>query len=995
MHFTHSSLFWWGIPLGALVFVMALRSASALSSVRTGVALALRGLLVLLVLAALAGPGRRYTEPEPHAVVYVVDLSASVSDATRETVLSQLTALSERLRGPSLRQALIGFAGRADVLDSSTGLRDEAFPNSAARRTLRAETEAKALAARATRVLEGSPSPEQRAAAEADVHEAQALRDGLARMEPGRTDLDDALTLAMNLFPDVSDRQLVVYTDANVNAGRFGRGSPSDAPGGGRPGPGVRIALCPVGDEAARDVVAESLSLPTEVRVGEAFDARVALSARSPLKAKVALLLDDAPLVEQSVEFATRGRQAVVFPNLQLTDGFHRFRVAVEAEGETERRNNRLLGAVLATGRERVLIAEALPQAGSNVEAALAAQDVVVERQPARALPTTAADLASWGAVVLAEGVHESLSRDQWHALERYVADAGGGLVFLSGSDARGLAGFKGSPEEALLPVTFDPPRPEDQPAPPAPQPKPEPEKHPDPRRRPQRAEVETPSVALLLAIDKSGSMAGKKMNLAKEAAIAAAEALKEEDQIGVLGFDEKPRWVLEFTSARKRTVITDRVSRILAGGGTEIYPALQEAGRALLRTNAQVKHIILLTDGYTAMADFQNLVVELARQKITVSSIGIGEEFDGTLLSSIARWGHGRYYFTENFDEIPQLFVRETRTAVRAVASRTPPPPVSEHTKPEEATPALTAGGPGPDAQPPGAGKTGPDAAQGAGGAGAGTGAGGRQGPRGPFPVVEKESLDLLKGIPSTPLPVLEQLARSQLRQQAVLCLATSDENMPVLALARYGLGKVAVWTSDLRGEGAPAWVAWPSFSKFLGQLVRSVGRSSEERALHPEVEVRYEGSEAVLTVRAPEERESENLRVETAARCAPPDARPEPVPVEKVGVSQYRIRVPIPETGKLYTLDLFQRVPGGVERSTTLGLARPYEEEYHDLGLDPQRVDACARRLGAKVNPPFAELAAILPRLRTRSQNLAWIFLLAAVLLLPVDVAVRRVGV
>ncbi|MBI5365895.1 MAG: VWA domain-containing protein [Planctomycetes bacterium] len=1006
--FAHPAVLWWGIPLGALLFVMMLRSAAPLSPARALAALATRALLLLLVLGALAGPERLRSEPEPYALLYLVDLSASVSDTARESALAHLATIAERVCAPHARQALIPVAGRADVLALASGL--EPFPGPEALRHLTAATESRRLAAEAVRVLEGNPAPDARAAAEARMRESAQHADWLARLEPGRTDLDDALTLAVNLFPEVTDRRILVYTDANVNAGRFGRGSLGDSPGGGRLGAGVKLALLPLGDEGARDVVAEKLELPSEVRVGQAFDARVTLSSHSPLAARVALLIDDVPTAEQEVTFPARGVQSVVVPTLTRPAGVHRCRAAASAPDESERRNNKLLGAVLALGRERVLVAEAVPGAGANVAAALAAQDVAVERMAADALPTAAGPLAAWGAVVLVEAVHGSLARDQWRALQAWVAD-GGGLLLLSGTDARALAGFKGSPEEALLPVAFEPPRPDEPQAPPTPQPDPRPRPNPDPtKKEPRRVEIEVPSVSLLLVIDKSGSMAeAKKMTLAKEAAIAAAEALGPEDRIGVLAFDEKPRWVVEFTPARKRTYIQDRVARIVAGGGTDIYPALEEGGTAIAKEESQVRHIVLLTDGVSPMADFQTLVSDLARRRITVSAIGVGDDIDGSLLSGIARWGRGRYFVTSSPDEVPQIFHREARTVVRSVPQG-PRPPVSEHAKPEEpATTAVDPGGPppGPDATAagPGTAPGAPGALPGGlpGGAGPGTGLGGGLGsgsgegggPRGPFKVVPVEPGDILKGIPPAELPDLGTFARSTVRRQAMVALLAAGEDRPLLAYWRYELGKVAVWTSDLRGEAAAAWLAWGSFPKFVAQLARSVGRSAEERMVHPRTEVRYEGAEAVVTVEAPEEREAENLAVETRARWSAPEGRPEPVAVEKIGVGRYRARAPVPKVGTIYTLEVSQKPPHGPERSTTLGLARPYEEEYHDLGTDTLRVEGVARRLGAAVGPSVEDLSAVRPRRRTERDQLAWVLLALAALLLPADVAVRRLGI
>src|SRR5437763_14670094 len=90
-------------------------------------------------------------------------------------------------------------------------------------------------------------------------------------------------------------------------------------------------------------------------------------------------------------------------------------------------------------------------------------------------------------------------------------------------------------------------------------------------------------SVALMIVMDVSGSMVGgpggaSKMDLAKEAALAAVELLGEYDQIGILAFDDHNQWMNKPTFASDLTPIKDANRRMQPGGGTEIYPALKES---------------------------------------------------------------------------------------------------------------------------------------------------------------------------------------------------------------------------------------------------------------------------------------------------------------------------------------------------------------------------------------------------------------------------------
>src|SRR5690606_3976582 len=108
----------------------------------------------------------------------------------------------------------------------------------------------------------------------------------------------------------------------------------------------------------------------------------------------------------------------------------------------------------------------------------------------------------------------------------------------------------------------------------------------------------EQAQLAIALVIDRSGSMSGEKMELAKDAAKATAELLGAEDLLSVIAFDDQPTSVVHIQRASNRARIASDIARLRAGGGTKIYPALREAYEQLASAQAKVKHVILLTDG-------------------------------------------------------------------------------------------------------------------------------------------------------------------------------------------------------------------------------------------------------------------------------------------------------------------------------------------------------------------------------------------------------------
>src|SRR5690606_22362562 len=146
--------------------------------------------------------------------------------------------------------------------------------------------------------------------------------------------------------------------------------------------------------------------------------------------------------------------------------------------------------------------------------------------------------------VILSDVPADQVSAGAQEALERFVR-SGGGFLMAGGEQSFGLGGWRGTRLERLLPVRME-----------------------GERRRDQ------PSLALALVIDRSGSMSGEKMELAKEAARATAELLSGQDYLEVVGFDAQPERIVRMQSAGNRIAIQRDIGRMAPRGGTAIFPA-------------------------------------------------------------------------------------------------------------------------------------------------------------------------------------------------------------------------------------------------------------------------------------------------------------------------------------------------------------------------------------------------------------------------------------
>ena len=119
--------------------------------------------------------------------------------------------------------------------------------------------------------------------------------------------------------------------------------------------------------------------------------------------------------------------------------------------------------------------------------------------------------------------------------------------------------------------------------------------------------------------------MDGKKIELARLAALGVLENLRPVDTIGILIFDDSFEWLAPIRKADDKAMIGRIIGGIAADGGTQIAPALAEAFRRILPVNAVYKHIILLTDGISEEGGSMTVAREAASHRVTISTVGLG----------------------------------------------------------------------------------------------------------------------------------------------------------------------------------------------------------------------------------------------------------------------------------------------------------------------------------------------------------------------------------
>lgn len=183
--------------------------------------------------------------------------------------------------------------------------------------------------------------------------------------------------------------------------------------------------------------------------------------------------------------------------------------------------------------------------------------------------------------------------------------------------------------------------------------------------------------VNLALVIDRSGSMAGEKLERAKEAARHLVRQLRDGDSLAVVhyGSDVQSLGALKGTAVNRERMLA-YIDRITDDGGTNIGAGLSTGQRELRRFQPEydVNRIILISDGQpteglTEPDALTQLVRQIRAERFNVSSIGVGTDFNEDLMQSFAEYGAGAYGYLRDSSQLAEIFQQDLQQAGKMVA--------------------------------------------------------------------------------------------------------------------------------------------------------------------------------------------------------------------------------------------------------------------------------------------------------------------------------------
>ncbi len=729
------------------------------------------------------------------------------------------------------------------------------------------------------------------------VYDGAAVESG--DVQPGaidqsRTNIERAVRQAMTSFRPASLRRLVLITDGHETEGSLDAVLPELRE------QGIRVFTVPAAVRGEGDSWIESIEVPGKVRAKEMIEVGVLVFSRDEKEATVRLETSSARLASRELTLSpgfTRVAFEVRIPDEGLVD----LQARIESAEDPNAMNDVRVRTVAVAPAPRVLYVEGHIQSAVYLRAALSSEGLDVTVRSGDNLASV--DWSAYDAVILSDVSIEGLSERTMRAIETYVRDDEGGFIFAAGETSFGEKGYSDTIIERILPVEF-------------------------------RVEEKWKDLSLIIVLDKSYSMYGRKIALAKEATKAALDLLEETHRFGVVTFDWNPYTTIPLQLATNREFIKEGISRIQASAQTNIYPALERAFEQLLESPSKVKHVILLSDGKTYPDDYEELVNRMAEEEITVSTVAVGEEADRELLADIAEWGKGRSYFIEDAERVQQIFIEETQIALEATLI-------------EES-----------------------------------------------FQPIVKREVEVLSGIDFDSAPPLRGYVSTIPKDTAEVILEAPDED-PLLARWHYGIGRSVMFTSDVKNRWASDWLEWDGYGKFWAQLVRETLRRN--RGAEVDFHVERKGDAAEVELRVVDENGEFPRWLVPSLEITDPGRAVRTIAMRQTAPGHYHASIPLKiSADSPWRFQLSG--DGLPEEALALaGNARalfyPYTDEYRFYPPDGARLEAIAQEAGGVYRPEMEDIFAARRETASFPTEL-WPFLAALALLLYfVDIAFRRV--
>jgi Ca-activated chloride channel homolog len=736
------------------------------------------------------------------------------------------------------------------------------------------------------------------------------------------TNIQAALQLAYGLYPPGYLRHAVVLSDGVETDGDLLAEAERAQKFG------VKLFTVPYRRPVPGEVAIEKLRVPDRVKVGEPFEIHAEIYASRGGAVRADLFQGEALNGLDAVKSLVLepGLNDVMYKSVVRVGGPVTYRLELHPGIDDKfAANNQSAVTIDVPGRPAVLYMDGEPAHGAPLATALERQGFDVDLRAPSSFPGSLRELERYDFVILSDTPAEQVPVSSQELIESYLREIGGGFLYAGGPNGYGPGGWYHTPIERVLPVRMD-----------------------------AEKKKDMPSVAMSLVIDRSGSMTGLPLEMAKQAARATVDTLAPDDLIEIIAFDSIPTRYVKIQPARNRSRIESDIARIQAGGGTEIFPALDAAYQDMSVVTARKKHVVLLTDGRASGSGIRDLVQAMAAEAITVTTVGLGSEVDDQLLSMIKDFGGGRYHKVPDPNNLPKIFTREAEMIAKSAVTLDY------------------------------------------------------------FPVRQAGPADFLKGIDIATTPLLGGYTATKMKPPpAQEILVNPDHDDPLLARWRVGLGYSLAWTSDVKARWAADWTRWSGWPQFWGQLVREHMRQKHKSELEMRTEMvggqvhavidaftgddRFDnGLESKLTIEGPEPVSGKGGAASPGGAGA--DAT-RVVPMRQTAPGRYEATFPLDRYGSFLLHARHSRVTEDGQITPVAvsygHVSNPYPLEYKSFEPDRKKLERAAVITGGTRDPAPAAFFDPAGEEVKFHEDLWPRFVGAAILVALLDLLVRRVRI
>ncbi|MEZ6050439.1 MAG: VWA domain-containing protein [Planctomycetaceae bacterium] len=721
------------------------------------------------------------------------------------------------------------------------------------------------------------------------------------QITPDATDLERVLTLSAAMIPEETRGRIVLISDGTQTTGSL------DSIVDQLASRGISVDVLPIEYQYDREIWIERVDLPRFVKLGENYKASVLISSLVADKAKLVLRENSQIISEQEVELDA-GKTRIEIPIKVGEPGYYEYKATIETEDGSDHLslNNSVLNYLYVEGQGKVLIVhdqDGDPSDWEPLAQAIREGERDVQVLEAYGMPRDPLSLMPYDCVVFVNVGQEAFDTVQLQALHDAVYNQGIGFLMVGGPNSFGAGGYHRTVVEDALPVSMD---------------------------ITQKKILPKGALAIILHTCEfpEGNTWGQRITK------QAIKVLSAQDEVGLLAYTGAGEgWVFELTAAGEYDELVKKINGLAVGDMPAFGPTMRQGLDGLKESDAATKHMIIISDGDPTPPPPQ-LIAEFVKEQISVSMVAIFPHggSDISKMRAIASSTGGRYYFPDDPNKLPGIFIKEAKTLKRSM--------VQEKTF---------------------------------------------------TPEVEFPS-QVLDGIEALPPLHGYVLATSKPMAETVLVtrdhLAEIEETDPVLAIWRYGLATTAAFTSDLSPAWGRDWVNWEQYRAFVTQLLTRVSRVKQDSDLR--MWTYMSGGDGVIMV---EDFHPDETFLDLKATVAGPRDQEQTLDLKQVGPRRYQATFPLWGTGRYQVMAV--GAAGEREDRTLGGFIVPYSPEYLRFRSDPIMLDEIRERTGGIILNGESKPEEIFNRRQPKQSTqpiFDW-FLMALACLLPIDVGIRRV--